>query len=356
MSWVRLAVTVFLAQFNPSTGLFAQDYRLYHTLINNAEKCFFRERNTDSAFLYYDEAFGRFDFAFASDCFMAVQIAIFNNDPRCTAYIIKAYKNGIRPQHWKYSSITSKLIQDSASYKQQEYLCSQYRSVYLKRIHKLSLQHAIRHVSEDQWEKNELPVVQYAAKLNKHIDFIYNSAEISNFPGEKNIGIDQSEIMAELGSPSMDYLSMFDVYKNHNVTQGQFNVCEECIAQTMVFPLLVHHPCIYNILLPQLASLILTGQIHPREVAMLFDNILRFNVANKMYKYFDIFYCRYDYIANSVYKNNIFVDYGQVAYSSKAIDSMRQKLFINPLSIDSVKKTYKNKYGFKVSFGFWDCR
>ncbi|MCW3123337.1 MAG: hypothetical protein JWQ38_2829 [Flavipsychrobacter sp.] len=354
--FLKYTIVLFML-YIPITDVIAQeDYRVYHALVNNAERYFFNEGKVDSALLYYDDAFAKFDFAFASDCFMATQIAVFKNDKRSRNYIIKSYKNGITPHCWNYSPVLKSLINDSAKYNKQVALCKQYRKTYLDRIHKKTLLQVIKHVSEDQCEKNELPPIPYAKKLNAHIDFILNAARGDNFPGEKNIGIDQPNILSELGFENQDYKDNFTKYKDRNVTQDQFKVCEECIAQQMVFPLLVHHPCTYNLLNIYWSKLIITGQVHPREVAMLFDNILRFNNSNPLYKHYDKFYCSYDDIPSTYYKNNLFVNYKEVSLSNKAIDSFRRLLFINPLRIDSAKEVYKSKYHFMVNFGFWSCR
>ena len=338
------------------------DYRIYHRWINNAERCFFLEGKTDSAYQYYDMAFAKFDFVFAKDCFMAAQIAYYNKSGKYADYLRKGFKNGLRSEQLKSSKILASLATDSVVFKKkfQDY----------KELRKLELKKMIQHVAQDQSEKN-MPYsdndyqneYEYYHKLQVHINFIEALIKQVGFPGDKLIGIDQDNIMKELGRDSSDYIDLYDqIYKDpkYRVSKMQFTTCNDCIAQTMIFPLLVHHVCIYQLFANYWQKLIISGQIHPREVALLYDNSLLLydlpkSEENRGSKIANAFSCNYTKPFGCYYINPL-VYYKNINCDRAVIDSMRTALYINTIQVDSFKQIFSDKYGFKTSFGFFDCR
>ena len=334
---------------------YAQDYRIYHTWINNAERYFFLENKPDSAFHYYDSAFANYDFVFAKDCYMAAQIALSRKNDRYIAYLKKGFENGLTPRHLAFSKVL-RPISDSTNFKKKFPGYQALRRKYLARIQINVRRMVMRHECEDQCEKNELSPIPYSEKLNKHIEFIEHLVSSGTFPGDKLIGLDQNDIMKELGFPGEDYKDQYEHYKTHNVSASQFEECGECLAQAQVFPLLVHHYCIFNLLSSNWNKLIISGQIHPRDVALLFDNHLRFGPDKQWWQYNSYFYCKNELDTKQYYKNNLFVHYRNIKIDNRVIDSMRKCLFMNTLAVDSARESYGKLLGFKTDFGFWKCR
>ncbi len=346
------------------------DYRIYHRWINNAERCFFLEHKTDSAYSYYDLAFSKFDFVFAKDCYMAAQIAYYNKNEKYVAYLKKGFQNGLRSEQLKYSDVLAPLLKDTIAYKKKFSDYQALRKVYLKRINVWALKKTIQHVSQDQSEKNIRysdndyeDLHEYDKRLEKHISFIESMIKTVGFPGDKLIGIDQADIMKELGHDSSDYMDMYNlIYKDpkYHTEAMQFCTCGNCIAQASVFPLLVHQVCLYQHLSAYWEKLIVSGQIHPRDVAELFD------ISLQLYDYpavdrkrgakiADAFAC--DYVRPyGGYKISFYLHWQNFKYSNYIIDSMRTALYINTLEVDSAKNTFGSNHGFKTNFGFWDCR
>jgi len=360
-------IFLFLLYTIHATG--QEDYRIYHKMINNAERCFFLENKTDSAYQYYDAAFAKFDFVFAKDCYMAAQIAYYNKNERYIAYLRKGFKNGIRPEQLKYSEILSPLLKDTLAFKKKFNDYQELRKAYLKRINVWALKKIIQNVCQDQSEKNiyhndDVPghEYEYYRKLYPHINFIETLTRQVGFPGDKLIGIDQVNIMKELGQDSADYMDLYNqIYRDpkYHTEKTQFYSCDDCVAQTKVFPLLIHHVCAYQYFSTYWEKLIISGQVHPRDVAMLYDNIVDlYNPEldpSMIKKITDAFACTYSRPCGC-YENNIFVHYKTLGCNRHVVDSMRTALYINTLEVDSAKKNFGDHRMFKTTFGFNGCR
>jgi len=345
------------------------DYRIYHRWVNNAERCFFLDGKTDSAYRYYDMAFSKFDFVFAKDCFMAAQIAYYNKSDKYISYLKKGFKNGLRPDHLKYSKVLAPLIKDSIAFKKKFNDYDELRQVYLKRINAVALKQVIKHVSQDQTEKNFRYSDRdwkgesiYAKKLEKHMSFIEALIKQVGFPGDKVIGIDQEDILKELGYDSSDYIDLYNlIYKDpqYHTRRGQFEICDDCISQEHVFALLYHQVCAYWPFSKDWEKLIISGEIHPRDVAMLYDEFagLYYMDADQVRskKIAEIYECGSVRVPGC-YKTDQFTDYKSPNCNAHITDSLRVALYINTLAIDSAKKTFGAMHGFKTQFGFRNCR
>jgi hypothetical protein len=116
-------------------------------------------------------------------------------------------------------------------------------------------------------------------------------------------------------------------------------------------PFLIHHPCAYQKLSPYLDAEVRKGNIHPRDVALLYDNMMQMRKLSRS----TILACnppgKYYYKLNKfcVYPDNWQQDVIR-------IDSMRRTLNICSVGQDSIKKAKAADYGFYNRFGFWSCR
>jgi hypothetical protein len=351
-------------------GAHAQDdYRIYHRCINNAERCFFLEGKTDSAYRYYDMAFSKFDFVFAKDCFMAAQIACYNKSDKYISYLKKGFKNGLRPDHLKYSRVLVSLTKDSIAFNKKFSDYKELRKVYLKRINVIVLKQVIKHVSLDQSEKNFRYSDNdwegentYAKKLEKHLNFMASLIKQIGFPGDKLNGIDQEDILNELGHDSSDYIDLYNlIYKDpkYHTQRGQFEICDGCISQEHVFALLYHQNCAYGLFSKDWEKLIISGEIHPRDVAMLYDEFAGLYYKNadqvRSNKIAEIYECGRVHL-QGCYKTDQFTDYKIPNCSAHITDSLRVALYINTLAVDSAKTSFGAMHGFKTQFGFRNCR
>ncbi|MCC6187033.1 MAG: hypothetical protein IT256_07770 [Chitinophagaceae bacterium] len=93
------------------------------------------------------------------------------------------------------------------------------------------------------------------------------------------------------------------------------------------------------------------GNIHPRDISVLYDNTLRFRPNNSK-----IMKC--DLNLSGYYQTNIFA---LNSYSKPpnylAINKMRSDLYIVPLEVDEAKQKFCKDKNIKVwEFGFFGCR
>lgn len=334
----QLLVIVFVLSAVLAKG---QSYFKYHRLVNSAERCFFLENKIDSAYCYYDKAFAEFDFVFVKDCFMAAQIAYFNKCDKYTAYLEKGFKNGLRWQELKLSPVLKPLISDTIGFKRKFKEYPAQRRAYLRHIN----WHVWKRVRDDfitDQKEKLLPAEQYGPLVAKRIATLKALVDIVGFPGDRLIGISQLSMMKELGENGQDYpggMSSPDVYNG--------------LSEHHLFPLLIHYPCSYDVFEKNWLRFIDNGQVHPGDVALLYDNRWLKLEQWQRAQYKD-FLCGYTIPKGGFRKFN-FMPYPQ-DLKRQTVDSMRAALFINPSAVDSAKHSFGRTHGLKTEFGFWDCR
>ncbi|HRB70713.1 MAG TPA: hypothetical protein PK776_02585 [Flavobacterium sp.] len=113
-----------------------------------------------------------------------------------------------------------------------------------------------------------------------------------------------------------------------------------------------NHPCTQPLLvLPPKKTLlneIKKGNIHPRDVGLIYDNAYRYK--SEFPYYCDKIKLTGAYLLNPAalgHIKNINLD---------TVNAMRKKMLIVSTMVDAKKKDYEIKYGFKLFSGFWDCR
>ena len=111
--------------------------------------------------------------------------------------------------------------------------------------------------------------------------------------------------------------------------------------------MLVHNGCSYKLYEEILLNQLKMGNIHPREIGLLYDN---------QYRYLNYFpeYCKNPEL-KGVYKLNLFTEYDD-EINIEETNLMRKKLYIVSTYVDDKKKEYESTYGFKIFSGFWNCR
>ena len=80
----------------------AKDYSNYHRAINKAEEYIFVHNKIDSGISLYNKIFKEFDFVYAGDCLIAIQIALYaNNEKAFLNFTEKAFQNGLMLRNFK---------------------------------------------------------------------------------------------------------------------------------------------------------------------------------------------------------------------------------------------------------------
>lgn len=103
-----------------STTIYAKDYSDYHRAINKAEEHIFIHSKIDSGINLYSKIFKEFDFVYAGDCLIAIQIALYaNNEKAFLNFTEKAFQNGLMLRNFK-----------KVYYKSPCILLKRYRKIY----------------------------------------------------------------------------------------------------------------------------------------------------------------------------------------------------------------------------------
>jgi hypothetical protein len=331
---------IFVFYFN--ANLFCQEnYINYYNYINKAE--FYLYNNSlDSTFYYYDLAFANYDYVFVNDVMNATQLALYYKYP-FDKYIDKGFENGLKIEHLKKLELTKNiyfsLCNDSkkiVSYhkKRKKYL-SKINFTYLKIIYDIAL--------IDQYKKN-LSLIDYNRYKLETISKLKTLIKIYGFPSSKTIGISDNTIFKEIGNSNFDLDILKKAY-NYNI--NYYNTDENELSSKYIMVLLVHNSCAYLDLKTQLDSAEIKGEIHPREVALLYDNMYRY-LNGEEYK------CEVpNPDSNGVYLLNHFTEYRTMKIDNEKINKKREVSFIVPLKIDEFKKDLEQKIGAKLHWGFW---
>lgn len=329
--------------------LAAQDYTIYHRLVNNAERCFFLKGNTDSALRYYDSAFKEFDFVFVKDCYMAAQIAYSQKDKRYIAYMRKGFAHGLQPWHMKMAPVFAPLVKDSVGMMRNFKDYRSLRKRYLQGIKVSVLKKITEMAAKDQTEKR-FPTEQYVPILTSNVRHIEELIKHVGFPGDKLIGISQQDILKELGYPGIDIV-------DYPWGKG-FTDDDSSLGQCCIIPLLQHRDCTYLLFHPYWDQLIRSGQVHPRDVALLHDwMLLHWLQTEKQQKEWFIAYgCPPEGVGDGCYSVNAWYDHASNKCDPRITDSLRASLYIVSLEVDSAKYALGAMLGFKTKFGELDSR
>jgi len=170
----------------------------------------------------------------------------------------------------------------------------------------------------------------------------------NGFPGAKKVGIDDNKMFSEIGKPEFDADSIFRKYGKDLKYLAYLSLDEEVLATKFIMVILVHNKCAYRELENSIDELIAKGEVHPREIGFIYDNMY---VNDRNVK----FNCKRPDRDSGVFKLNQYWNYANINCSDEKVDSLRKKWHIVPLSVDMAKKYYETEFGFKLSFGFWGC-
>ncbi|MDX9909159.1 MAG: hypothetical protein RBS23_06830 [Mariniphaga sp.] len=317
------------------------NYYTYHDYINKAEVFYFLNNNVDSSLYYYRKAFADFKYVFAKDPLIASQIAFYNNKPY-EEFLIKGFEVGLRIEHLSeiklFNPTYNKLKVDKP-------LLAEYnngRQVYLKSIDfSYRLQMSKEYIA-DQKDKSKS---NYDKLKFDRMGKLLNLIHSNGFPGAKKIGIDDNNMFSEIGKPEFDADSVF---KKYGKELRYLRLDEDILSAKFIMVILFHNICAYRELENIVDELISKGEVHPREIGFLYDNMF---VTGKNAN----LYCKRPDPDAGAFKLNPYWNYLDIDSSEAKVDSLRKNWHIVPLSVDQAKKYYETEFGFKLTFGFWGC-
>lgn len=320
-------------------------YLRYHSLINRAESLFFLDNNVDSALYYYDMAFDEYDFIFIKDLLNAAQISIFHKKP-FKKYLSKAFLFGLKMAHLEQFPILKPLLPELESDVDFMNDATISRATYLKSIDFSFLLELYDMGIQDQIDKNKSDDIY--AEIKK-----FNTAKIAvwienrGFPSAQTIGIDDKNIFGEIGKPRYN----IDNRKNQYSTKLEhYSVDDYAFSSTVAIIVLIHNQCTFVELKEILHNAMIKGEIHPREIGLLYDNMFRW-VNSRFYS------CRYPKEDNGVFFLNPFYNYyyKDISVFHKKVNKIRSEWNIVPIEVDEQKRRFQEEFGFKLFYGFWKC-
>lgn len=321
-----------------------KDYSTYHQLINKAERKYFVDKNVDSSLVYYDKAFHDYDFIFVKDLLNAAQIACFEKKP-FQKYVMRSFNFGIRKEHFQEYPILEKAISEMLSRKEVRDSIKVKRKKYLNNLN-LNYRSWLYEIAiDDQLSKSQ---PDYSKKVNFLLGKLSSRISNSGFPGERIIGIDDDSIYSELGAPKMDFSKMVQERSPNKLSY--FKMDSEILASKLPILLFIHHRCSYSKFVKVFMEEIKKGNIHPRDVGLIHDNVFRFRNS-----------IRINYCSASVPDNgfllNLFTEYPEnILNNLQNVNQLRAQFFIVSVEIDQIKKVYQKDFGFNLFSGFWSCR
>lgn len=344
-----LTFTMFFIALNAASAQ-ETDYTKYHDYINRAEHLYFMEQRYDEAFEMYDKAFEEFDFLFAKDCVNAAQFAYVQGRPY-KKYIYKGFENGLKLSMFVFKLRPSRFLEkmkiELESDPQTEIEYKLRRLKYLARINKKTLSYIMDEFLFDQDMKNKQGR-EYDIYATKVINKIISLINEVGFPGSGIVGVQDATVFNDLGHPNQDFYFRKDKTKFKG---DKWRVIDEDIlASKYAIIILIHNPCAYQILEDLLLGEVKKGNIHPREVGLLYDNLYRFG---KPYHKLE---CRkYDSRVDGWFNLNLFADHIVLTYDKAYTNQLRASWHIAPLELDQKKKEYAAEHEMKLFWGFWDC-
>jgi len=323
-----------------------RNYHIYHDSVRVIENDFFEKGVTTKKILVrYHNLFESYDFVYLQDCYTAMQLAIFLGDEKhFMKFMEKAMRNGLT----KINLNSFEYILQSDIYKKNERaigsLITENRPHYLSRLNKELLVQIVKIYAEDQAQKNCLAGESTAdCMLRYHIAYQVELEQVMELimkygiPGDRLIGVDQKDILQELGIHNADLSHYYEKFKDfYNITPSQYELDSRAVASTLLIPLMWHGNCSFQKLKPLLEKELNKGNIHPRDIAIIKDEDYRsVNLCESR---------------DSVYYN--LGDEQLLQLSRQKINSNRANGLICSLESDSVKKVYQDRYNMVLRYGF----
>ena len=331
---------IFLLLFilNYSQG---KSYFDYHNYINKAEKEYFINSNVDSSLIYYNRAFDEYDFVFLRDLLNAAQISAYSDRP-IMKYILRGFEVGLTPSHINnYPLLISKInLEDKVIQKEFSQRRIMYRKsidyTYLLRIYDIGIKDQIKK-SKNRTDYN----IFKKSTLNRFKQLVV----ANGFPSSKTIGIDCENIFSEIDKSKYDLGERKLKFSNK---LNDYRTQDKLLGHTTSLYILIHNKCSFLELKDQLLQAMKNGEIHPREIGVLYDNMYRFP-----FRYDKS--CKEPSSNQGLFYLNLFCDYIKLSAPKKASDTLRKKWWVNTQEVDEMKRKFEELHGFNMTYGFWNC-
>lgn len=324
------------------------NYIEYYELTNKAEHWFFIAGEADSALRYYNQAFASYDYVFIRDLLNAAQISIHADKGVHKPYLCRAFRYGFQIKHFEnfpllaplLTTLTADAVFMNAADNNRAHYISTIDYAYLSKIYDIAIVEQL-HKGDKHPHK--------AIRRAKDIETLRSWIQAYGFPGCKILGIEDTEAFAAIDKPRADF--KFRVAR-HYPKMSYFKLTDSLFASKLALVILVHNKCAFRQLEDELRESMLRGEIHPREVAMLYDNTYRFNRLSSI-----INDCQMPPAEEGLFRLNIFLNYNQYdknKLSDDRVNNLRAKWHIGTLAVDRKKMEFVSKHGFKVRYGFWN--
>lgn len=326
----------------PKIFLAQENYSFYHQQINEAETLFFLNNNPDSSLLLYDETFRAFEFIFLRDIVNAMQIAVYT-DREFEKYICLGFKFGLKMSHLKQLPLLKNKYADFEKDQNLLDVFQKNRASYLSTINFTYLNEIYDLALRDQIDKRQ-ERAKYEIDLAHTMRTLLQKTKKYGFPGTKYLGIADSEIFKSIGHPNRDLEKKKERYGGR---LDYYTADEDLLGSKYALVILVHDQCSFTEWEEVFKLAIEKGEIHPREVGLLYDN--RYRTINskpnqclpKKAKTYPTFYL------------NPFTDYSSLNTNAETVDELRNSWNIVSMKVDQAKKRFETEQGFKLTWGFW---
>ena len=238
-----------------TSSVYTQDALDYYKIINEG-KGFALENDFESAIYSYHRAFENFDFAFARDCYNAIELSVLAHDTAKLDYFIKkAITQGIRTSDVENSGKINDYL-DSAFYKSIKEKEDSLLHIYASNINRELRIEINQMFADDQKIRDEYysATIFQRNKIRKRWESL-NSKQVKRlieitkqlgFPGENLIGLDRNEMHAKIRTtnysagmpivilihhfsqpnPSYDKLLMEEVKKGNLYNEHFATICD----------------------------------------------------------------------------------------------------------------------------------
>lgn len=362
---IQNIVVVIAIIFSNSSA--AKDYSDYHKAINKAEEAIFIHNKIAEGLKIYDETFAAFDFVYAGDCRIALQIALYHNDEKAfLSFTKKAFENGLMLRNFRKIYFVKRQPIYQKDSLQIEELYKTARPHYLARIDTAALKKMYLLFVDDQLVKNDLKLpdghyesvwnhkIRYRPLIAKTMAEIQKIINEKGFPGDKLLGLDQRDIMYELklAEPDMEEYWWRNKHSNDYVIgKEQFMLDEYYLFSHLVFPPYIHQQNLFGFTLDEnfFKQQIILGNVHPKDFAFFSDNGNGYNSLGEHTLKTNTCYFGVGVSPNKMTPNSLFIP-------DSLINKCRAKWFIAPIENDRAKWQFMTEHKMDYSFGYMGCR
>lgn len=312
-------------------GQDTRNYLEYHKQINEADSLIFILDQPEEGLLKYVELFTAFDKIFTKDLINAQTLSdhFQIQDVNFKIYLPKTQfhhaSDGLIP------AFSDETMSSSDSILQQ-----QVNFNLRNRILELcAYDQATKSYSHKSYERTKL------------YDTIFSIIEREGYPSEFKVGLDDPllTVRARLPYRSLEtYWKALKLPKPKNYTLKEE---PEIIGFEAISLIMIHNACAYD----QLSNLVLEnireGNIHPGEVALLYDNQFRFRkqVLAECPNSFDM---------------SIYFGHNSFAKPPSTVDTLktniaRHHIGLPSIKLDAAKRAFSDSTGIRLYWGFWEA-